>query len=213
MPKRVFKPFLLVIDNFYSNPLKVYSWAQKLNYHLISTATGYRSKEVYHEKNIKKRLERLLNIKISDWGTAENSENGIFFLAFSEGKRKETPCIHTDPSLNDITVVIYLTPGLPDDCGTSFWRHKSTQLAVEPTIADARKLKRSLTDIRQTLEMDAENRKKWELLDNISYKFNRMIAFPSGVFHSGNRHFGNEMNNGRIIQTFRLGVNWDTFGL
>jgi hypothetical protein len=209
MPEILFNPFLLVVDNFYEDPFAVYDYARKLNYRKLPNVTGHRSKEVYHEKNIKHRLEKLLNLKISDWGT-EDDENGVFFLAFANGDRKEIPGIHSDPLLNDVTVVIYITPGIPYECGTSFWRHRETGLWHEPTSKIARKLKTPIKALRQKLDNEAIDKRKWDELDRVAYKFNRMIAFPSALFHSGSKHFGKDIQGGRIIQTFRIEVDWKT---
>jgi hypothetical protein len=210
MPALLFKPFLLVVDNFYEDPHAVYEYSKKLTYRQLPGVTGYRSREVYHEKNIKRRLAKLLSLKISEWGSKRNSENGAFFLAFSKGARKETPGIHTDPLINDITVVVYLTPNIPYDCGTSFWRHKETGLWHEPTPGIARKLNIPIEVLRKKIDDECLEKSKWVELDRVAYKFNRMVAFPSGVFHSGSKHFGKDIEEGRIIQTFRLEVDWDT---
>ena len=208
---RQYKRFILVLDDFYANPFEVREFASSLNYYEVPNATGFRSDKLYNPLTLKKHFERLLNIKITKWSNKHEDENGIFFLAFSKGARKEKPAIHTDPELNDITVVIYLTPDLPSDCGTSFWRHKKTGLCDEPTASDARRLKMSLKKLSLMFDDQALNRSKWEELDRVAYKFNRMVAFPSGVFHSGTNHFGANFTDGRIIQTFRLEVDWNTF--
>lgn len=206
-----FKSFILVSDHFYENPDAVADIAKKLKYKSITIATGYRSNELYQETKMKYRFERILSIKIKNWRTDINTENGIFFYAFSKGKLKETPTIHVDTPYHEITAVVYLTPDVPIDCGTSFWRHKKTALSKAPTSTDAKKLKMSLKDLKQLLEDDAEKRSAWTETDRIGYRYNRLIAFPSGVFHSATNHYGTDVQNGRIIQTFRIGVDWSTF--
>lgn len=203
-----FKPFMLVRDNFYSDPDKVAAFARGLDYHGINVATGYRSNKLYQEAGMKRRFEKMLTMKITHWGTHINSENGIFFYAFSAGRLREKPAIHTDTPVNDVTAVVYLTKDLPRDCGTSFWKHKKTGISQSPTRTDAKRLGTDLKNLKQQLENDALRRSAWMETDRIGYQFNRMIAFPSGVFHSATNHFGDHAANGRIIQTFRIGVNW-----
>jgi hypothetical protein len=65
--------------------------------------------------------------------------------------------------------------------------------------------------LRDLLEKESKMREKWVEIDRIGNRFNRMVAYPSGIFHSATKHFGSNMNNGRIYQTFRVGVDWNTF--
>ena len=45
----------------------------------------------------------------------------------------------------------------------------------------------------------------------IGYARNRMVAYPSGCFHSATRHFGGSNADRRLYQTFRVGVDWASF--
>ncbi len=121
--------------------------------------------------------------------------------------------MHSDEPYNDITVLIYLTPDLPFDCGTSLWMHKQTGLINPATPQDARRLKMKLSDLRNRLEVDSKLRDKWVEIDRVGNRFNRMVAYPSGALHSATKHFGGDMKNGRIYQTFRIGVDWNTFNM
>ncbi len=203
--------FIIVKDDFYDNPLKVYQAAKKVTFHEPRYYTGLRSKTVYHEPGVKGKLEKILGIKITRWDTDPVHENGVFYQASSHGKNKEVPGVHSDMPYNDITVVVYLTPGLPFDCGTSLWMHKQTKLCNPPQAADSRKLKIKLADLREQFETESKNRKKWIEIDRVGYCFNRMVAYPSGVLHSATNHYGGTINDVRIYQTFRIGVDWKTF--
>ncbi len=203
--------FTIVKDNFYNNPLKVYKEAHHAEYYEPKYYTGFRSRNVYHEPGVKSKLEKILGIKIIRWDTDPGEENGVFYQAFSAGAKQELPGVHSDSPYNDITVVIYLTPGLPFDCGTSLWMHKQTGLYDPPMVEDARRLKIKIADLREQFETESKNRKKWVEIDRIGYRFNRMVAYPSGVLHSATNHHGGTLNNVRLYQTFRIGVDWNTF--
>ncbi len=207
----MYSRFLLVKDDFYADPSNVLAVARKADYYEPPHVTGFRSRTVYHEVGIRAKLEKILGIKIIRWDTDPVDENGVFYQAFSEGKRREVPGVHSDQPYNDITVLIYLTPGLPFEYGTSMWMHKQTGLTDPATQADARRLKITLTNLRNQLEKDSKKRDKWIEIDRVGNRFNRMIAFPSGALHSATNHFGSDMHNGRIFQTFRIGVDWDSF--
>lgn len=213
MEKIVYKRFILVKDNFYKDPYKVYQEAMQAAYYQPDHATGYRSKTVYHESGVRQKLQKILGIKITRWDTDPAEENGVFYQGFAKGTRKEVPGIHSDEPYNDITIVIYLTPDLPADCGTSLWMHKRSELRDPAMAADARRLGIKLSTLRQQLERESQLRDKWIETDRIGYRFNRLVAYPSGVFHSATRHFGNNASNGRLYQTFRVGVDWNTLRL
>lgn len=211
MEKPPYPRFVIVKDNFYDHPLKVYEAAKAAKYYEPAYYTGLRSREVYHEKGVKEKLEKILGIKITRWDTNPKEENGVFYSASSKGKNKEIPGVHSDMPYDDITAVVYLTPGLPFNCGTSLWMHRQTQLTDPPTPADARRLKMKIAALRNRLEDETKQHSKWVEIDRIGYRFNRMVAYPSGVFHSATNHFGETINDVRLYQTFRIGVDWGTF--
>ncbi len=211
MEKLLYKRFLLAKDNFYANPAKVFQAALHAIYYEPEHVTGFRSTTVYHEPAVKSKLEKILGIKITRWDTDPMQENGVFYQGLSMGRAKEIPGVHSDEPYNDITVIIYLTPDLPVDCGTSLWMHRQTGLCDAPMRGDARRFKMKLWDLREQFEMESKIRNKWIETDRVGYRFNRMIAYPSGVLHSASKHYGGTLANGRLYQTFRIGVDWGTF--
>ncbi|MBL0145766.1 MAG: hypothetical protein IPP48_08390 [Chitinophagaceae bacterium] len=211
MEKLIYNRFLLAKDNFYDDPVKVIKAANAATFFEPEDATGFRSTTVYHEPGVKQKLEKILGIKITRWDIDPKKENGVFYQGFSKGKKKETPGVHSDWPYNDITVLIYLTPNLPFDCGTSLWMHKATKICNPPTPQDAKRLKIKFADLVEQFEVESTKRNKWVEIDRVGNKFNRMVAYPSGALHSASKHFGSSMKNGRIYQTFRIGVDWSTF--
>jgi len=203
--------FLIVKDNFYTQPMEVYEKALQADFYEPGHVTGFRSRAVYHEKGVKAKLEKLLGIRITRWDTDPLEENGVFYQGLSKGKKKELPGVHSDEPYNDITVVVYLTPGIPLDCGTSLWMHKQTGRTDPVTPAVARRFRMKFQDLKNQLEYESRDRSKWIEIDRIGYRFNRMVAYPSGIFHSATNHYGGSLKTGRIYQTFRIGVNWETF--
>ncbi|MBP6575054.1 MAG: hypothetical protein KA230_11425 [Flavobacteriales bacterium] len=203
-----YKRFLFAKDDFYDEPAKVYRAAQEATYYEPEGYTGFRSTTVYHEPGVRAKLERLLGIPITRWDTDPIEENGVFYQAFAKGRIKEVPGVHADTPFNDVTVVIYLTPGLPFDRGTSLWMHKRTGLCDAPTAAAARRLKMKLSDLWGLFEKDSRDRSKWVEIDRAGYRANRMVAYPSGAMHSATNHHGGNIHNVRLYQTFRIGVDW-----
>jgi hypothetical protein len=210
MEKLVYNRFVLVKDNFYDNAALVMEAARTAHYFEPEGVTGFRSTTVYHPPGIKRKLERILGVKITRWDTDPKQENGVFYQGFAKGRRKEVPGVHADWPHNDITVLIYLSEHLPFDCGTSLWMHKATRLTDVPTPQDARRLKMKHADLLELFETDSQKRSKWIEIDRIGHRFNRMVAYPSGALHSATRHFGSSVQNGRLYQTYRIGVDWGT---
>lgn len=211
MEKIIYPRFVIVKDNFYDKPDEVFGIAKKAHFYEPEHSTGYRSDSVYHQKGVKAKLEKILGIKITRWDTDPIEENGVFYYGFSKGKKKEIPGVHSDEPYNDMTIVVYLTPNIPINCGTSLWQHKQTGLINPAQPKDAKRLNIKLSDLQNLLERESKDRSKWIEIDRIGYQYNRMVAYPSGVFHSATNHFGDSLTNGRIYQTFRVGVDWSTF--
>jgi Family of unknown function (DUF6445) len=202
--------FVLARDNFYAEPDRVYQAALDATYYEPEDVTGWRSTTVHHEPGVRARLQKLLGVRITRWDTDPLEGNGVFYMGLARGRRKEVPAVHYDHPADDITIVVYLTPGLPADCGTSLWMHRNTGLTDMATASDARRLGRSRTALLELLERDSRYRKRWIEVDRIGYRFNRMVAYPSGQLHSATRHHGALLRTGRIFQTFRIGVDWST---
>ena len=205
-----FSRFVVAYDGFYEDPRAVHRAALAATYHEPEDATGWRSDSVYHEPGVRRRLERLLGLRITRWDTDPEEGNGVFYLGFRSGRKKEEPAVHYDHPSDDVTCVVYLTPGLPADCGTSLWLHRATALAEAPTRADARRLGRTRTELIDHLERDSLRRERWIETDRIGYRANRIVAYPSGMMHSATRHHGAGRGHGRIYQTFRVGVDWSS---
>ena len=147
MSKTAYQRFVCIRDDFYEDLQKAYRATQTATYIEHEVATGLRSSTVYHEPGVRKKLERMLGLKITRWDTDPAAENGVFYIAAAHGRLQEKPGIHVDHPTDDVTVVIYLTPGLPPDCGTSLWQHRRTGLADAATRADARRLGMRYADL------------------------------------------------------------------
>jgi hypothetical protein len=208
-----FRRFLLVRDGFYEDADAVRRIAQSMKYEERDDITGFMTREVYHQPQVRQRLERILGVRITRWDTDPEEGNGIFYGGFAAGKNREVPGVHYDEPEDDVTVVVYLTPGIPFGYGTSLWQHRKTGLVNAPSRSDAHRLKTTLKKLRDRLERDTQRRDQWLEIDRVGYRYNRMVAYPSAILHSATRHFGANIEGGRIYQTFRIGVDWSTFQL
>jgi len=198
----------LVIDNFYNNPHTIRERA--FNYEFIEPEdlVGWRTKRGYMPRNFQQRLERLTGKKIKylqkPQGTPD--DNGTFFLSFSKGKIKENPQPHYDDPLNHYVCLVYLSENIPSDCGTSFFKHKKTQLEYYPVTKDLDRLNMSIKQVEHILDRDCTYSNRWEETDRVAHRFNRAVIFPCKRLHAASKHYGSNMENGRIYQMFTFEV-------
>ena len=125
--------------------------------------------------------------------------------------------VHVDsPTLPHIFGgVLYLS--LPEDCqgGTSFYRHRATGLARRPEAADVQAggfaslldfQKRHLppNKLQPFAQWRAQRDGRWEWLMEVPMRFNRLIVFRSDYFHAVTELFGDQPDNGRLVQLFHF---------
>ena len=166
---------------------------------------GWRT-QVWQPRGVKNLIARRFGVQIDYWDDSKSIEggNGVFFTAYSEGPHAEKVKVHFDEPPDWMSLIVYLTPNAPSDSGTSFWQHRETGLNAKPTGRDALRLGLSFEELKQTIERDGWNRKSWIEIDRIGNVYNRAVMFPAGLFHSATRHFGNNLSNGRLYQSFHF---------
>lgn len=196
---------LIAVDHFYGRPHRVRRRAESIGYTEPEDLTGWRSKRGFFPRGVISRLRGIAGRNIAlDPPEGTPYDNGAFFQAFAEGRRSETPGVHYDDPVDHMICLVYLTPDIPARCGTSFFRHKRTGLETAPTRLDARRLDTPIADLRDRLERDSCHRDRWREIDRVGYRFNRAVIFPARRLHAATRHFGHDVNDGRIYQLFRF---------
>lgn len=97
---------------------------------------------------------------------------------------------HNDYGVSEYTAVIYLT--LPEFCqgGTDFFRYlPANTLRYHPALG----------------RVDITDPSIWELVQTSEMAYNRLLTFPSPLFHSVKRpYFGTELENARLILSIRF---------
>ena len=200
------KRFIQVIDNFYPDPDKIRQKALDLSYSEPEDYVGWRTK-AYQPRGIKELIEKRFRLRIKYWEddlTAIEACNGVFFSAFSKGRRAETVGIHYDTPADWLMLLIYLTPNAPYDAGTSLWAHQKTGLTSKPSKKDAERLGISVQELDEIIERDNKKHSRWKEIDRVGNVYNRAVLFPSGLLHSATRHFGSNRFNGRLYQSFHF---------
>ena len=186
---------LIVIDNFYENPIEVRKFAieQIQDYECHSYHPGKRSSSFAREKHkeiFNKIVEPFFG-KITIFNTSKNNnDNGAF--QFNTSLDIKT-WIHCDNYETNWAAIIYLTPDAPLTGGTGFFRHKQGNF-IE---SDEEILNNS-----DNIHNDSQDYTKWELVSSVGNVFNRLVLFRANQYHCALDYFGTDINNGRLIQVF-----------
>lgn len=200
------KRFIHVVDCFYPHPETIRQKALDMPYTEPETLVGWRT-QAYQPKGIRRLVENRFRISIQYWEddlTAIEACNGVFFSAFSNGKRAETVGVHFDDPPHWMMLVVYLTPNASYDTGTSLWQHRETGLTAGPTRRDAERLGASLEELKAKLLVDSQKPSRWAEIDRVGNVYNRAVMFPGGLLHSATKHFGSNRYNGRLYQSFHF---------
>ena len=182
----------IIIDNFYENPDEVREFALSQEYNVSGNFPGNRTTPFLNESTKEHIASHIspLHGKIT-WVTEE------YTGAFQYTTQDDRSWIHADEH-NKWAGVLYLTPNAPLSGGTGIFKHKASGLYKIP-----RNIDESVNlDITNTLYKDSRDMTKWELVDFIGNKYNRLVIYQGDLFHSSLDYFGTDINSGRLFQTF-----------
>ncbi|WP_431277625.1 DUF6445 family protein [Leifsonia poae] len=192
---------LIVVDDFYSDPHAVRAFALKQDFTDFGgqkAFLGRESKYPYFDRETPEVLARLVGSPVS------YTDRHIFgkFRIANAAERRHTK-IHFDRSA--YAANIYLTPGLPAGCGLGLYRHKELGLDRVPGPEKLHELGfATLDDFDDAVVVpDSLNPSKWDLIDVIEPRFNRLLILPGGhYFHAAEGGSGRTDSEGRLSQHF-----------
>lgn len=201
---------IFVVDNFYKNPDYIRNYAlvnkNKYNIHSALYTTTYFNPFLYSDVSVDliKYFENISNTKINNeqWNQDVTKQSNGFIQLIT---KKSNPVVHRDVHWG---VIIYLTPDPINPSGTSLYKHKETNVAHSDDCILLKQNGLSKNDcknmVRKDLWKEGEESKinKWEVNHRIENKYNRAIIFDGRNFHASDGGFGNDVNNGRLFQTF-----------
>ncbi len=185
-------PAVIVVDDFYENPLEVREWVLTPEFNITGHYPGSRTKPFLTEE-IKQRIESFVEPfsgKITAWSDESNyfNANGCFQYTLET----DVSWMHTDDNVTDWAGVLYLTPDAPLDSGTGLYRfNDGTRFAAESDETHMALIHQSAGT------MDA-----WDIVDQIGNVFNRLILFNAQHWHRSMEYFGDSKENGRLFQLF-----------
>jgi len=193
-------PGLTVIDNFYNNPDAVRELALQQEFAPSQYHKGKRTTFKYCVEGTRKKIEKLLGLKITDW---DNQPHNTVFQYCTPA---DPLVYHYDGQTH--AAVVFLTPDAPVETGTSFLRHKTqTWLDREPTIGNnGLTTEQEVQDAKNNLigssHDDFLDGTKWEEIDRIGNKFNRFAMWDAKTIHAATEYFGTSKETGRLFHMF-----------
>lgn len=170
----------MIIDDFYSNPDNVRSFALAQEFNVTGNYPGVRTKS-YLPDDVKNAINHWMQPvgTVREW-FEEQGYTGAFQLTTANDRT----WIHAD-HYNMWAGVCYLTPDAPFSGGTGIYRHKASGLFK-----------------RINQDFEGYDYTKWDLFDKIGNKYNRLIIYRGDLFHASLDYFGDNKENGRLFQTF-----------
>jgi hypothetical protein len=188
---------LIVIDNFYNNPVETRNYILTQEFSVKGNFPGRRTISYATEdlKNVIQKYVEPFSGKITvfpcpkkDGSDASKIYNGSFQYTISTDRS----WVHSD-KWNNWAGVLYLTPNAPVSGGTGFYKFHDGAMCEEDS---------KLFNNQTELDRFSQDLTKWELVDNVGNIFNRLILFKSHRYHMSMDYFGDNIENGRLFQVF-----------
>lgn len=176
---------VIIIDDFYQDPSTVREVALSCEYSTISSKFFDRS-SAFIDPVMREVFEEILDIKIknnSDWSklrtvkdsvvTNGSNFNGTFYKP-SDKIKKLPNHIHHD--CHDWAALVMLSPECPAKHGLYMWENIPKQKSFT-----------SLTYARcHPFDPISKKLEDWRVIEDIEYKYNRMVFYKGCKFHSAN---------------------------
>jgi hypothetical protein len=173
--------------------MEVRNFALNQQFNITGNFPGFRTTSLLND-TIKEAIQYVMHPfagEIVDW--FEDGHTGAFQYTTEE----HHSWIHSDGGVR-WAGVLYLTPTAPLSAGTGFYRHKKTKMDRFVHLTETPTEK----DLNNPYLTDYKDITKWELTDEVSNKFNRLILYDATLFHKSMDYFGKSLYDGRLFQVF-----------
>jgi|688.fasta_scaffold107169_2 hypothetical protein len=192
---------LIVIDNFYNNPLETRNYILKQEFSVKGNFPGQRtiSYATEHLKDIIQKYIEPFSGKIT-YFPCPNDKNEkekepkeeIYNGSFQYTTARDRSWIHTD-KWNNWAGVLFMTPDAPLSSGTAFYRFNDGATCESEGL---------VLNNKNEVDRWSQDFTKWELVDTVGNVFNRLVLFNAHRYHMSMDYFGDTKENGRLFQTF-----------
>lgn len=172
---------VIIVDEFYNNVDSVREYALAQPFDLKGNFPGARTKP-YLPDDLKASIQYIMRNAggdITSW-----IEDAGFTGTFQICTAFDRTWIHAD-NFNTWAGVCYLTPDAPLSAGTALYRHKATGEFQ-----------------RKESYHEGYDYTKWDMVDYIANRYNRLVLYRGNLFHASTNYFGDSQQTGRLFQTF-----------
>lgn len=184
---------IIIVEDFYDNAMDVRDYALSLPFDVVGNYPGNRTVPLIND-GTKRELSRLIapyGGRVINWHDGDDEYTGSFQLT----KSTDRSWIHHDNVTTTTWAgVLYLTPNMPLESGTCFYQHKRTGYTNNDQCVTS--------DQEQEILSDSNDATKWNLIDRVGGKFNRLVLYHGDKFHMSGDYFGHDATTGRLTQTF-----------
>lgn len=184
---------LIITDDFYVYPDVVREFALSQEFSVYGNYPGQRT-QTFHYYDLKRSIQQLVQ---QAGGNITQFEEFEYNSAYQYTTAKDKSWIHADQTTM-WAGVCYLTPDAPLSSGTGLFKHKETGLYGSARLADGSYDKKTMDIIYK----DSRDMSKWDMVDMVSNKFNRLVLYRGDLFHTSLDYFGTDKYDGRLFQTF-----------
>ena len=190
---------LIVVDNFYNNPIETRNYILTQEFLVRGNFPGQRTVSFATEdlkRIIQKYVEpfggKILHFPIQKDNNLDSTGNVIYNGAFQYTTSRDRSWVHTD-GWNNWAGVLFMTPDAPLTAGTAFYKFGDGSMCE----ADG-----NILNNKSKLYKYSQDMTKWEMVDRVGNVFNRLVLFNSSRYHMSMDYFGDNKMNGRLFQTF-----------
>lgn len=195
---------IIVLDDFYDDPLEVRAKALELDYQSAEDENNYPGLNSLQKAEIPGLDETVSSIVHEPVTGTPGSGHCRFRIAFAGAEERARLNIHVDGA-SYWSGIVYLS--LPEHCrgGTHFYRHKELGSDSAPLYDHEVERFGETSCARFTQELirrDSNDASKWEHVMTIPMRFNRCILFRPWFWHTSGESFGDTPENARLVQLF-----------
>ena len=185
---------VIIIDDFYGiDPMIPREFALSQEFSEYGNYPGQRTRS-FHYDELRNCIQGIVQ---HAGGNITQFEELQYNASYQYTTKNDKSWIHADQTTM-WAGVCYLNPDAPLNSGTELYRQKKTGLCKAARKEDGSYDKETMDMIYK----DSRDMSKWDMVDMISNKFNRLVLYRGDLFHSSMEYFGEDKHTGRLFQTF-----------
>ena len=209
------KFFPIVVDNFFDDPEALVEYGKSLPKEVVGNQPGLRTKHFWelnvqlHNAILRKILSCYYDLDYTNiaWKLSNMSFHEIPRFSENKDNLKNKGWIHqdngfySDANEDDLAGLIYLTPDIDPDSGTSLWSLKPDAKIIINAEEEGSAPGQGEEYVKQYLKQ-REN-----LVEKFRFQnfFNRMIMYDTNEFHGANSYWNDDGKDPRLTLLFFIG--------